>query len=248
MRSMFRLGSLIVLMLVPWILYQRLYDPPGNRLIKMHFAGVVEPDNRGVVESLVASYRSQSFGVHLLTRWNNLTEAPFRGFAIPRNIGALSDYIRETNFFSLFPMLGSTLLGLIFIILGAIRRRRFRVSGIYEWSLYLLGTYLVWAISFFSPDSTVLHQGTYLLPLMATVIFVIAIGECLGMAALIVLLSLRVILFFCGTLVFPIAYTVHSIPFIVLALVFLWRVVVCLWRMSNQVCVTLKTSSLSKSS
>jgi len=30
----------------PWITYQRFYEPPGNRLLKWHLAGVIPPDER----------------------------------------------------------------------------------------------------------------------------------------------------------------------------------------------------------
>ena len=40
----------------PWVLYQRLYEPPANRLFKMHLAGVAEVDPRGFLETVVDSY------------------------------------------------------------------------------------------------------------------------------------------------------------------------------------------------
>jgi hypothetical protein len=41
----------------PWMVYQRVYEPPANRLFKMHMAGVTEIDPRGFLETAVASYR-----------------------------------------------------------------------------------------------------------------------------------------------------------------------------------------------
>ena len=35
-----------LVMLAPWQAYQRLYDPPGDRLLKMHLAGIPNPDER----------------------------------------------------------------------------------------------------------------------------------------------------------------------------------------------------------
>ena len=40
----------------PWVLYQRLYEPPANRLFKMHMAGVADVDPRGFLETALDSY------------------------------------------------------------------------------------------------------------------------------------------------------------------------------------------------
>lgn len=42
--------------IVPWTMYQKFYDPPGNRLLKMHLAGEMDPDSRGTLEALKDSY------------------------------------------------------------------------------------------------------------------------------------------------------------------------------------------------
>jgi len=41
----------------PWMAYQRLYEPPANRLFKMHMAGVADVDPRGFLETALDSYR-----------------------------------------------------------------------------------------------------------------------------------------------------------------------------------------------
>jgi hypothetical protein len=48
-------------LLVPWMAYQRFYDPPGNRLAKYHLAGVTEPDPRSVSQTLADVYRELGF-------------------------------------------------------------------------------------------------------------------------------------------------------------------------------------------
>ena len=35
-------GLLALVLYAPWLAYQRLYDPPGDRLLKWHLAGVTE--------------------------------------------------------------------------------------------------------------------------------------------------------------------------------------------------------------
>lgn len=41
----------------PWMAYQRIYEPPANRLFKMHMAGVAGVDPRGFLETAMDSYR-----------------------------------------------------------------------------------------------------------------------------------------------------------------------------------------------
>ena len=47
-----------VMVYCPWILYQKLIDPPGNRLIKWHIAGRTSPDSLSVLQSLLHSFKN----------------------------------------------------------------------------------------------------------------------------------------------------------------------------------------------
>ena len=50
--------TLLFVVLLPWVLYQKVYDPPGNRLLKWHIAGVIDVDSRGFLEALYQSYKN----------------------------------------------------------------------------------------------------------------------------------------------------------------------------------------------
>ena len=41
---------------LPWLLYQKYYEPPGNRLLKMHLAGAPGVDSRGFIQALLVAY------------------------------------------------------------------------------------------------------------------------------------------------------------------------------------------------
>ena len=43
---------------LPWTAYQKWYDPPGDRPVKMHLAGVVDIDRRGALETITDQYRA----------------------------------------------------------------------------------------------------------------------------------------------------------------------------------------------
>ena len=57
---------------IPWMLFQRFVDPPGNRLLKWQIAGVIVPDSRGFVKTLVMQYQALSFHHLLSNKWVNV--------------------------------------------------------------------------------------------------------------------------------------------------------------------------------
>ena len=50
-------AAVFAVLMLPWLAYQRFYEPPGNRLVKWHIGGVIPPDARSVSEALRDSYR-----------------------------------------------------------------------------------------------------------------------------------------------------------------------------------------------
>ena len=62
----------LVALLLPWQLYQKFYDPPGNRLLKWHLAGVIPVDERGLLQTLRDSYSSLNLESWLVGRWESV--------------------------------------------------------------------------------------------------------------------------------------------------------------------------------
>ena len=62
-----------LVMLAPWQAYQRLYDPPGDRLLKMHLAGVPNPDERSLGELLRTRYAGNGVAGAVADKAANLT-------------------------------------------------------------------------------------------------------------------------------------------------------------------------------
>ena len=64
-----RRGLLALLVCVavyaPWTVFVRAVDPPGDRLVKWHFAGtdIDTPDNRSAVEAILSEYRHAGIGI-----------------------------------------------------------------------------------------------------------------------------------------------------------------------------------------
>ena len=78
----------------PWMVFVQVVDPPGDRLVKWHFAGtdIDTPDDRSSVEAILSEYRHAGIGVvenkdrqrsHHLRRSDHL--GPAAGKAAPPN-------------------------------------------------------------------------------------------------------------------------------------------------------------------
>jgi MFS family permease len=169
-------------MIGSWSAYQKYDDPPGNRLVKWHLAGVTEIDKRGSLETIVDSYREAGLSGALENKWNNLKD--ITGIArFNEDVGDTLDAIeagdaseaivsiRLYRFFELLPVLGLLLIGPIAM---AIRRRRreseadwsFAVTsliyvgiGLFFWAL------LQWGTPGYS--SAIIHAGTLAIPVVA---------------------------------------------------------------------------------
>ncbi len=114
------------LLLAPWLAYQRYYDPPGNRLPKMHLAGVMVNDSRGTWEAMREAYGKLTFGEIAYTRWLNLKEQGLIFGVSSREHYA--DLIQWQQFFHSGPALGFLLIGF-----GALFSRRLRDDAEPEW-------------------------------------------------------------------------------------------------------------------
>lgn len=65
--------ALAALVYCPWIAYQKFYDPPGDRLIKWHLAGVVPVDEkRPPLDSIVEEYKKAGLGGFVANKVHNL--------------------------------------------------------------------------------------------------------------------------------------------------------------------------------
>lgn len=163
----------------PWSAYQKYVDPPGDRLLTYMLAGVPEfEDERGVLEATIDSYGEAGIGGTLHNKGQNfvtmvgggpMVETLERAWNAADWETALHE-VRNVLFFGLLPSLGLLLLGPIAMAL-AWRRGRERPQ---EWSFALscfgvlaIGA-VAWGLLMFGnlAGRTVLHAGTFLLPVL----------------------------------------------------------------------------------
>jgi hypothetical protein len=166
-----RWGVAILVFLVvvgPWIAFQKFYAPPGNRLIKWHLAGQIDIDPRGTWQTLKDSYSKSS--------WDQLVSARVSNFRIqsPGSWGWLPDFStvhapdrRHHEFFNLARSLTWWLFGVAALPFALVRmRRRPDWRTHIDLLLWAIATLVVWCIMLFLPNSAVIHQGSYTLPIV----------------------------------------------------------------------------------
>jgi hypothetical protein len=167
-----------IVFLAPWSAFQKFDAPPGNRLTKWTLAGVPEVDDRGIAESVIDAYGEAGIGGTLHYKAENF--ATMSGGSM--TVDALGDALdtgdltqiarvyRDVSFFYLLPSFGLLLLAPLAMASGWRRRRRNPA----EWSFALacLATFavgaLAWGLLSFGnlAARTVIHVGTYLLPML----------------------------------------------------------------------------------
>ena len=159
-------------MAFPWKIYQSVYDPPGNRLLKWHLAGVVAPDSRGTLETLKYSYATKNWAELVDTRVSNarlLFTGDWKRRFSPRTNYQDLRLLEATYFvFSLghWP----------FALFAAIIMHAFVRKCVHPWNsmpewralAWVAWTLLAWVSLMFIPNSTQNHQGTYLSQLVFT--------------------------------------------------------------------------------
>ncbi len=173
-----------IALMAPWSAFQKYDSPPGNRLTKWMLAGadITTIDDRGTLEAIVDEYGEAGFGGAIHNKAENFVTMAGGGPAwtmVEEAKTAVDDgdanlfdrHLRNLGFFYLLPSLGLLLLGPLAM---AIRFRRGREDGI-DWSFALtaLGVAaagaVLWGLILFgtTPARTVIHAGTYLLPILA---------------------------------------------------------------------------------
>ena len=162
-------AGVFVLLASPWLLYQRYYSPPGNRLVKWHIGGVIPPDKRSVTEALRDSYREIG--------WRGAWDARVRNFHMlwvgnwsesfnPRADAAS----RRTNdvFFPLRTAAAWTLglTALPWLLVARRRALREHANAHLLSAVWLFGGLTAWVALMFFPEKVFTHQGSLVTQLL----------------------------------------------------------------------------------
>jgi hypothetical protein len=186
-REVIATAVVAALIYYPWVAYQNFYDPPGNRLVKWHLAGVVPIDEgRSSVKTIVAAYHEagfRGFAVNKLhnlrmllgdpTDWNGTCA---RGNAQPGWDSSVVGHWRQFFLLRLGPTPTLLLAGVPLLLIRRVRRADWLkpLGGV------LITTWLVFLLlEFGSTPQTVawLHHSPYTLLLLWCALGALAVGE-----------------------------------------------------------------------
>jgi hypothetical protein len=187
-----RTGAVALVAYLPWIAYQRFIDPPGDRLIKWHFAGKVPPSTESALHALVDAYShlTPSQWVHarlqdimIITRGALSAPVDALSVMVNNNASATASFI-EVSFFHLFysmwfasPLLLPPCLAVLYW--------RGRASRLHDQDLTellkLLATVLLvlvfWMVAMFDAGATSIHQGAYAVGLLMQAAILVALAR-----------------------------------------------------------------------
>ena len=157
-----------LLLLSSWSAYQHWIDPPGNRLTKMHLAGVIPIDDRSVAQALADSYQRLS--------WQTI--AAYKRANLRNLIG--TDPLDSFDFFSLtdpgqtehsrvvqreyiWNAVGVLNIGWFGLLFWWLRGRRTHLELLpFAWLLLAaLFNLVVWSLTLFGPHATYTTHSSY---------------------------------------------------------------------------------------
>jgi hypothetical protein len=173
----FALAAAVVLAFyLPWSAYQKYVDPPGNRLLKIHLAGVLAIDSRSIWATLRDSYREHTMGEIIRYKWSNVAFLGGRklfdsyGLSALRLQGGLhvdaaaTEISRIAQREFIWNAVGIANLGWLAIpvvLLGA-RRKQFAMP----FSGWLIGlaivNFIFWSFITFGPNETITAHSSYM--------------------------------------------------------------------------------------
>ncbi|GAA2242181.1 hypothetical protein N1031_14710 [Herbiconiux moechotypicola] len=168
-------GAGLVLYL-PWAVFQRVVDPPGDRLLKWHLAGVQEVDARPFVEALADRYAALTPSEAIATRLQNLSTV-FGSDQFERLADGRFDlltFLRVEDYTSTMVALGlvGAPLALVMAAVLATRWRSLDEPGRLTAQIVFgcFASILLWALVLFTPYSAIVAHGSHVWILLLAVL------------------------------------------------------------------------------
>lgn len=161
-------GLAALAIMLPWGLYQKLVDPPGNRLAKWHLAGVVPIDSRSTVEAIRDSYAALTLPQLIESKRQSLGQivGPADGWILIARASTTgvddreASRLRRLQFRHIVTALGVLALApLAWLAPAAWRTREFRAS--LQLSAACAFTIVPWLLLMFQPGGTTIHTGSF---------------------------------------------------------------------------------------
>lgn len=170
-----------VVLLVPWAAYQRFYDPPGDRLLKMHLAGIVpvdpRPAGRAIAEAYAHTPPSEIVRNKLANVQTAFGAAPLMEVAtMSEPLGPLNAWrVREREHVT--AALGVANLGWLALPWWWRRADRTARRSVGALLVLALCSTAFWCVALWGPGATVTTHGAYALVLILFVVLGAALAE-----------------------------------------------------------------------
>src|SRR5207302_1636266 len=167
-------GVLIAFFVLPWMAYQKFYDPPGNRLLKMHLAAVSTIDSRSTWQTIKDAYRQRDLATILRLKRSNVSTliGPklFDGLGLTA-IGVsplrLNQQAAEATRIAqreyIWNALGVLNVGWLAVLISFSRKKRAK-SPICHSALLLIAAVInlmAWVLTIYGPGQTVTTHSSY---------------------------------------------------------------------------------------
>lgn len=203
-QAMIGLVTFMIIM-IPWVSYQKYYEPPGNRLVKWHIAGVIAIDSRSAWETIVDSYKNLSWNDFIKNRKANVGALWKGHFFSP--IGLANGQKQNIEFRYLINALGVLNVGwfvwlfIYFRSIIGIRRQPQYIRTLKLIFHVSLTAVFIWVMLMYIPGSTIIHQGSYATMILIFCFLAIIVSS-FPRFLLIFIIVLHITDFFC-TWVYP---------------------------------------------
>jgi hypothetical protein len=155
--------AVCVALQAPWVAYQRWYDPPGDRLLKWHMAGVIDIDERPSGQTVRDAYSSISPLEIAGHKWANLQALCGRPLFEPTLRGTTWRAVwKNGEYYNLLKALGVLNVGWLVLAFTWFSNRA--DPGLAElrtlMALAVLGL-AGWLLLMFGPGTTMIYQGAF---------------------------------------------------------------------------------------
>ncbi|CAD7724988.1 hypothetical protein LMG31884_37770 [Xanthomonas hydrangeae] len=167
-----RTGALSVVLYAPWIVYQHFIDPPGDRLLKWHFAGYIPVTQESFFSILRSAYADLTFSQWIAGRVSNLNSILHGSFSFfgdalmlleNRTPTRIATIVENSFFYGAYSMwFASPLLLLPCLAYAFATRTQSRISRFpSDLAMSAALSFLFWIAAIYEPGQTVIHQGAY---------------------------------------------------------------------------------------
>jgi hypothetical protein len=160
-----------------WTWYQKVWDPPGDGMLKWHLAGYIYPTEESFLTILKQQYSLLTVDTWLEGKIENL-KSVFGSYE--DMLGLLREKpwvegfakIRAEAFYRLFISFGMWNLCWLLLPFALFKQGEARVTIFRLFSIWVAGV-IIWILVMYLPGSTAIHHGSLFFPVLGTVILIL---------------------------------------------------------------------------